>query len=190
MDMNGKLGTMLALFAVLAGAVVFADGAGGIYYGLQTSEYPFLKDYPVRNNSLGLACYGGFGYGVHGNTITGGFGFAVGDTDGDTGISGGFGGVINGVRFVDWPVTISLISWTAIGGISAGNRESEEEDHGFFAFMEEITLEVGIPINRWFMPSLYAGYQVAGNLAPGTPFEDFLVYTPVVGVRVAWGKFY
>ena len=29
-----------------------------------------------------------------------------------------------------------------------------------------------------------------GNLIPGTPFEDFLVYTPVVGVRVAWGKFY
>jgi hypothetical protein len=56
--------------------------------------------------------------------------------------------------------------------------------------MEEITLELGIPINRWFMPSLYAGYQIAGNLAPGKPFEDFLVYTPVIGMRVAWGKFY
>ena len=82
-----------------------------MYYGLQTSEYPFLKDYPVRNNSMGLAYYGGYGYGVHSRNITGGFGFAITDTDGDTGI-------------------------------------------------------------------------------PGTPFEDFLVYTPVVGVRVAWGKFY
>jgi hypothetical protein len=186
--MNKKLGLLLALLLALTGTAGFADGAGGMFYGLQTSEYPFLKDYPVRNNSLGLAYYGGYGYGVHGNAITGGFGFAVTDTDGNTGIAGGFGGVINGVRFIDWPVTVSLISWTAVGGISTGTQEEGEE--GFFAFMEEITLELGIPINRWFMPSVYAGYQFAGNLAPGKPFEDFLVYTPVVGVRVAWGKFY
>lgn len=188
--MNKKLAVLLALYIALAGTAGFTDGAGGMYYGLQTSEYPFLKDYPVRNNSLGLAYYGGYGYGVHGHTITGGFGFAITDTDGDTGIAGGFGGVINGVRFIDWPVTVSLISWTAIGGISTGNQEGGDGEEGFFAFVEEITLELGIPINRWFMPSLYAGYQIAGNLAPGTPFEDFLVYTPVVGMRVAWGKFY
>jgi hypothetical protein len=124
--MNRKLGFLLALLISLVGAAGFTDGAGGVYYGLQTSEYPFLKDYPVRNNSLGLACYGGYGYGVHGHTITGGFGFAVTDTNGDTGIAGGFGGVINGVRFIDWPVTVSLISWTAVGGISTGNEESTD----------------------------------------------------------------
>jgi hypothetical protein len=188
--MNKKLGILLALFFAVAVTTTVADGAGGVYYGLQTAEYPFLQDYPVRNNSMGLTYYGGYGYGVHGHTITGGFGFAITDTDGGTGIAGGFGGVINGVRFVDWPVTVSLISWTAIGGISSGNQEGSEPDDGFFAFMEEITLELGIPINRWFMPSIYAGYQIAGNLAPGTPFEDFLVYTPVIGMRVAWGKFY
>jgi hypothetical protein len=188
--MNTKIVIALALLMLLAGTAVFADGAGGMYYGLQTSEYPFLKDYPIRNNSLGLAYYGGYGYGVHGNTITGGFGFAITDTDGETGIAGGFGGVINGIRFVDWPVTVSLISWTGLGGISAGNQADGDSEEGYFAFMEEITLELGIPINQWFMPSLYAGYQIAGNLAPGTPFEDFLVYTPVIGVRVAWGKFY
>lgn len=188
--MNRKLAILLALlvvFSALSGISVFADGCGGMFYGLQTTEYPFLKNHPVHNNSMGLAYYGGYGYGVHGRTITGGFGFAITDTDGDTGIAGGFGGVINGVRFVDWPVTLSLISWTAVGGISTGNQES---DDGFFAIMEEITLELGIPVNRWFMPTLYAGYQIAGNLIPGTPFEDFLVYTPVVGARVAWGKFY
>ena len=112
--MNKKLGFLLALFIALGTTTGFADGAGGMYYGLQTSEYPFLKDYPIRNNSLGLACYGGYGYGVHGNTITGGFGFALTDMNGDTGIAGGFGGVINGVRFIDRPITVSLISWTAI----------------------------------------------------------------------------
>jgi hypothetical protein len=188
--MNKKLAVLLALFLLLTGLTAFADGCGGLYYGLQTSEYPFLKDYPVRNNSLGLAYYGGYGYGVHGHTITGGFGFAITDIDGDTAIAGGFGGVINGVQFIDKPVTVSLISWTALGGISTGNQEGESGEEGFFAFMQEITLELGIPINRWFMPSLYAGYQIAGNLIPGTPFDDFLVYTPVIGVRVAWGKFY
>jgi len=188
--MNRKIAFVLALLITVGATFGFADGAGGMYYGLQTSEYPFLKDYPIRNNSLGLACYGGYGYGVHGNTITGGFGFAITDVNGDTGIAGGFGGVINGVRFIDRPVTVSLISWTGIGGISTGNQESVGGEEGFFAFIEEITLELGVPINRWFMPSLYAGYQIAGNLAPGVPFEDFLVYTPVIGMRVAWGKFY
>ena len=56
--MNKKPGVLLALFLTLVGAAGFGDGAGGVYYGLQTSKYPFLKDYPVRNNSLGLACYG------------------------------------------------------------------------------------------------------------------------------------
>jgi hypothetical protein len=188
--MKGKLMVLLALLLVPACAAIFADGAGGMYYGLQTAEYPFLKDYPVRNNSMGLSYYGGYGYGVHGNTIIGGFGFAITDTDRETGIAGGFGGIINGVRFIDWPVTLSLISWTAIGGISTGNQESSDGEEGFFALMEEITLELGIPINRWFMPSVYAGYQIAGNLAPGAPFEDFVVYSPVFGVRMAWGKFY
>ena len=188
--MNKKLTILIVLLVFLSGFGAFADGCGGMFYGLQTSEYPFLKNHPVHNNSMVLAYYGGYGYGVHGHSITGGFGFAITDTDGDTGISGGFGGVINGVRFIDWPVTVSLISWTAIGGISAGGQENPDGEEGFFAFMEEITLEVGIPVNRWFMPTLYAGYQVAGNLVPGTPFEDFLVYTPVIGVRVAWGKFY
>ena len=39
------------------------------------------------------------------------------------------------------------------------------------------------------MPVFYAGYQVMGNLAPGQPFSDFFSYTPVVGVRFAFGKF-
>ena len=48
--MKSKLLIFLTLFMVLVGSAGFADGAGGMYYGLQTSEYPFLKDYPVRNN--------------------------------------------------------------------------------------------------------------------------------------------
>ena len=188
--MNRKLAIVLVVFAAVSGVSAVADGCGGMFYGLQTAEYPFLADYPVRNNSLGLIYYGGYGYGVSGRSITGGFGFAVTDTGGDTGIAGGFGGVINGVRLCQRPVTISLISWTAVGGISTGNQTGEEQEEGYFAFMEEITLELGIPINRWFMPTLYAGYQVAGNLVPGKPFEDFLLYSPVIGVRVAWGEFY
>ncbi len=188
--MKSRALLLVAIALSLPALAVLADGCGGMFGGLQTSEYPFLKDYPVRNNSMGLAYYGGFGYGVHDRTITGGFGFAVADTNGDTGISGGFGGVINGFQLIQWPVTVSLISWTALGGIHTGEQKSAEGYDGFFSFLEEITLELGIPFSRWFMPTFYMGYQFAGNLIPGTPFDDFFTYTPVVGIRVAWGKFY
>jgi hypothetical protein len=188
--MKNKIAILLVLFLALPVLSGLADGCGGVFYGLQTSAYPFLKDYPVRNNSLGLAYYGGYGYGVHDRSIIGGFGFAFTDTDGDTGVAGGFGGVVNGFRFVRWPVNLSLVSWTAVGGISTGNHEDGDSEDGYFAILEEVTLELGFPISRWFMPTLYAGYQVAGNLIPGAPFRDLLVYTPVVGVRLAWGKFY
>jgi len=53
--MNKKLAILLVVFIALSGLSVFADGCGGMYYDLRTSEYPFLKDYPVRNNSMGHA---------------------------------------------------------------------------------------------------------------------------------------
>jgi hypothetical protein len=179
----------LTLLLTLPALAAVADGGGGAFYGLQTAEYPFLKGYPMVNNSRDLAYFGGYGYGVDGHNVTGGFGFAITDPTGETGIAGGFGGVINGVRLLRWPVNLSLLSWTAIGGISTG-IPSGDSDRGFLVIMEELTLELGLPILPWFMPTFYAGYQVAGNLTPGRPFQDFLSYTPVVGLRAAWGKFY
>jgi hypothetical protein len=43
------------------------------------------------------------------------------------------------------PVTVSLISWTAVGGISTGHLEGEGGIDGFFAFMEGLLTELQFP---------------------------------------------
>lgn len=174
----------------IAVAFAAADGGGGMFFGYQTSTYPFLKDnYEIPNNSLGLAYFGGYGYGVSWDqVITGGFGHAVLDTEGSSGIAGGFGGVINGFRILKWPFNLSIVSYTGFGGIYTGKHQ-EVPNKGFFAVSEEIDVEIGLPVFDWFMPVVYAGYQVTGNIIPGTMFQTFLSYTPVIGCRIAWGSF-
>ena len=180
------LGGLLAVIGVSAGA----DGGGGMFMGYQVAEYPFLERYTVRNNTMGLSYFGGYGYGVAGKrTITGGFGFAIVDPDLSTGIAGGFGGLISGIRLIKRPVNLSIVSWTSFGGIGVGDIDADESS-GYFALSEEVCLEIGLPIFRWFMPTIYVGYQVAGNLIPGRLFQSFLSYTPVVGLRIQWGDFY
>jgi hypothetical protein len=176
----------LILAVILLPAAAFADGGGGFFYGLQTTEYPFLQGYPIRNNSLGLMYTGGFGYGMSGSEVTGGFGVGLSDFEHKTG--GGYGGVIHGFRGVLGPVNLLLTSWTGIGGLKYSEALSGDT-HSYLIFTEEIDLELGLAILPWFMPMLYAGYQVMGNLYPEKPFRGFFSYTPVVGVRFAWGRF-
>jgi hypothetical protein len=179
------LGCILGSLAAAAG---FADGGGGFFHGLQTAEYPFLKDYPIRNNSMGLMYSGGYGYGVKDHEIRGGFGVGFRDCESETGIAGGYGGVLYGLRGLLGPVNIMVVSWTGLGGIRFVEPASGETA-GYLIGTEEVDLEVGIAVLPWFMPVFYAGYQVMGNLGPGRPFQDFLSYSPVVGIRCAFGRF-
>jgi hypothetical protein len=180
----------LILLIISTGFTSAAGGGGGMSFGYQTLTYPFLERYPVVNNSLELIYYGGFGYGVSSNrTITGGFGFAIMDVAGESEIAGGFGGFLTGYRLLDRPVNISFMSWTGLGGISTGVLPVGEYE-GFFALLQEVTVEIGIPLVRWFMPTVFAGYQIAGNLIPGAPFITFFTYTPVIGFRLQWGSFF
>ena len=159
-------------------------------FGYQASTYPFLENYSVTNNNLGLVYYGGFGYGVSGNrSIVGGFGYAIMDVEGDSGVAGGFGGFIYGFRLIARPIHISINSWTGFGGLSTGTYDTDGGS-GFFALIEEITVDLGLPLVKWFMPTVYVGYQIAGNLIPGRPFNSFFIYTPVIGLRIQWGDFY
>ncbi len=178
----------LALSAATVVAA-FGDGAGGVSCGFQTASYPFLESVRVVNNSIGLATYGGFGYSVHDHMISGGFGYVITDPTGSSELVGGFGGVISGVRILRLPIQISIVSWTGLGGIYAG-VDPRGQGRGYFCVSEELSLELGLPVTRWLMPVVYAGYQVTGNLVPGSAFQSFLSYSPVVGVRLAWGRFY
>ncbi len=82
-----------------------------------------------------------------------------------------------------------VLSWTGIGGIQFTEAASSET-MGYLIVTEEIDLEIGLPVLPWFMPVFYDGYQVMGNVGPGKPFQDFFSYTPVIGVRFVFGKFY
>jgi len=158
--------------------------------GYQTSTYPFLERYPVAANTMELIYYGGFGYGVSWDRkIVGGFGYAIMDVAGESKIAGGFAGFIGGFRLLDRPVNISIVSWTGLGGLSTGILPADGI-RGFFGVLQEVTVELGFPVISWFMPTLFAGYQIAGNLIPGVPFDDFFSYTPVIGFRFQWGSFY
>jgi hypothetical protein len=186
MSLKRILALSLVLGAALAAA--HADGGGGFFYGLQTGEYPFLKGYPIRNNSLGLMYTGGYGYGISGHQINGGFGMGLSDFGNETGIAGGYGGVIGGARAKAGPLNFMITSWTGIGGIKFSEALSGETA-SYLIVTEEIDLEIGLAALPWFMPVFYAGYQVMGNVVPGRPFQDFFSYTPVFGVRFAFGKF-
>jgi hypothetical protein len=179
----------LILIAALTPAALPADGGGGFFFGSQTEGWPFLEDLGIHGNTLGLSYGGGYGYGIDGHEIHGGFGVGMSDGEHASGISAGYGGVIYGLRGLAGPVNLMLTSWTGIGGVHVAGAAGGEE-RSYFIFTEEVDLEIGIPILPWFMPTFYVGYQVVGNLSPGRPFRDFFSYTPVTGIRFAWGKFY
>lgn len=190
--MKKKRRLFIFILMTVTASFVFAGGGGGggMLIGYQTSTYPFLEKYPVASNSLELIYYGGFGYGVsYDGTITGGFGYAIMDVAGDSKIAGGYGGFVSGFRLLEKPLNISIVSWTGLGGIYTGILPASGYE-GFFSLLEEVTLELGFPMIRWFMPTIYAGYQIAGNLIPGVPFGAFFSYTPVVGFRLQWGSFF
>ena len=188
-------------------AFAYGDGGGGMFIGYQMARYPLLDDYPIASNGLGLGYYGAYGYDVSSgmskiftgstykrspylNTIAGGFGYAIMDVDNPQAIAGGFGGVVSGIRIIKLPISVSIVSYTGFGGIGRGKAYVSDGPRGFFCVSEEVTLEVGIPLIEWFMPTAYVGYQVIGNVIPGRLFDSFLSYTPVAGVRVQFGDFH
>ena len=171
------------LAAVLVPAAARAAGGGGVFHSYHTDDWTL----PSSGRSLELG--GGFGYGVSGHEVHGGFGGGWTDEDRPEGTSGGMGGVIYGWRDHVGPVNFLLTSWTGIGGVQVRDASTGEEEQGYLLLSEEIDLEIGFAVLPWFMPSVYAGYQVAGNLAPGRPFSDWFHYTPVIGFRLTFGNF-
>ena len=187
--MRKTVAVFVAVLLVLTCASAAADGGGGVFIGYQMSRYPFLDRYQLPANTLGLMYFGGYGYGVsHNNWISGGFGHSLLDAGTGTGIAGGVGGFINGSRILRWPVVLSVMSWSGFGGLYTGTHPANP-DRGYFCVFEEIDLELGVPLAPWFMPVLFAGYQVGANVIPGRPLRDFVSYTPVAGIRLAWGSF-
>ena len=178
----------LIIFGMGAAAAA-AAGGGGITGGYQLGASSLLPAYSTAGAGSGLSYVGGFGYRVNNRgEISGGFGYAVIDQSDQRGIKGGMAGFISGYRILSQPFNLSLVSWTSFGGLYVGSA-GPHPNTGYFCVGEELALELGLPLNDKFMPVVYVGYQVSGNVAPGPLFQDYFSCAPTVGVRLAWGKF-
>lgn len=185
------LSWLLLCFSVLAPAVLFADGAGGTYWGSQKTTYPWeSQDDPVFSSTAHQLDYvGGMGYGIRRDgRVAGGFGlgFSERDMEKDQGLAGGFGGVISGYRVIQYPVNVLTLIYAGVGGVSDVTSEDPRMRDGSFAVYGEATLEVSLPL-VFFHPTLYAGYQVIASVGEGGVGDAFLSYSPTVGVRILWG---
>jgi hypothetical protein len=189
-----KKALVVLMFVSVGILPAMADAAwgGGVLAGYQAFSYPFLDELGGWNNDQRLAFYGGYGYGVtESGFIRGGFGGLIDDSR--KAYTGGIvGGVVLGKQFIAKPVSLSLMSWTGFGPISTtwGTETfSVDGETGFICLMQEIDIEVGIPVFTWFMPTFYAGVQIVGNILDWDTFNSFASYTPIFGIRLQLGKF-
>ena len=166
---------------LLSGALLSADGAGGMFYGFQYYSENW------SSHELGVKYIGGYGYGAgYRGSRVGGFGFAmIGD---DELLTGGFGGTITGQEIGIGPMTAAVNIWLGMGGVRSKLIENEDP-RGYFALFGEINMEIGFALTPWFQVGVYGGLQGIGNVLPGEPFTDVAYYTPVIGCRLVWGSF-
>jgi hypothetical protein len=185
---------VIGILVLIAAFPVTAEtGYGiGVHAGYQLLSYPFLENLKGWNNDSPLAFYGGYGYHVtDGGMIAGGFGSLIVDRR-ETDTGGAVGGFILGKRYTAGPVNVSIISWTGFGPVSTAwgvEDLSIDGETGFICFMEEVDLEIGVPLFHWLMPTAYVGFQVIGNIHEWDNFNGFVSYAPIVGIRLQFGEF-
>jgi hypothetical protein len=177
-NMRRKTTILLALImAVMPLSLAFAGGAGGVLFGIQQFD-PQFASFDAQARYVG-----GFGYGVSRSGLrTGGFGMAFYSDSQFGDFSGGVGGLINGQELRFGPFTAAVDILTGVGGLSMNEQ-------GYFVVFGEIDVELGVAVSPWMQVTAYGGMQGMANVAPGRPFMDALWYTPVLGVRLAWGSF-
>lgn len=175
--MTRKITLALAvIMAIVPLSAAFAGGAGGALYGIQYFDPEF------SNFSSQTIYMGGFGYGVsRRGTRTGGFGMAFYSESG-LGPTGGVGGLLSGQELKLGPFMGAVDILTGVGGIST-------ETGGYFVLFGEIDAELGFAICDWMQVSVYGGIQGMASVVPGRPLQEMILYTPVIGVRLAWGSF-
>jgi hypothetical protein len=167
---------LLAALLLLPAALAAAGGAGGVGFGAQ------YFDPGLSNSSHSLMYISGFGYGrseVPFGQRVGGFGMAMLSGDGST--AGGVGGMLFGQEFRSGPIVAGLTVMYGVGGVAY-------QDGGYMILFGEADFDLGVVL-FWTQITAYAGIQAWGNLVPGLPLSAAVVYTPVLGVRLAWGAF-
>lgn len=165
-------------------------GAGGVFWGSQNLAYPWEdeSDPYFGATDQQLDYVGGMGYGIdRDGHVAGGFGVGFSEnSDNEDGISGGFGGLISGYRFIGRPINVLGLIYAGIGGVSDPSSADTNMQDGVFAVMGEATLEASLPM-FFFHPTIYIGYQAIASVGHGDIGDVFLSYAPTLGFRLLWG---
>lgn len=170
---------------LLAAGAAAADGAGGLRYGRQ------YVDLGYASSDLGIGTAGGFGYGVsEDGQRVGGFGFILYSDKGSRQYLGGVGGLITGGQGRFGPLIVGLDLLLGLGGAGLSDAADGGNAAGMMLAYGELELSVGLAFTRWMQIAAYAGFQGMANLFPGDAFRSFQYYSPTVGMRLLWGKFY
>jgi hypothetical protein len=179
--MTRKILVLAAAFAVLPLSMAAAGGAGGFTWGQQVFDSQ-LSNYDVQGSYSGV-----YGYGVtrRGQRI-GGFAMAVNSSSPNGTLEGGFAGIITGQEMRAGPFIAAVNLWMGFGGLNATPALPTESS---FALFGELDLELGLGFISWMELTGYAGMQAVTSVAGGRPLFSSVMYTPVFGVRVAWGSF-
>lgn len=172
---------LVAALAVLPLSMACAGGAGGLTWGQQ------YFDSQLSNYDFQGTWSGAYGYGVtrRGQRI-GGFAMAVRSSALNEAFEGGFAGLITGQEMHAGPFLMAINLWTGLGGLTADPALPAGRSLALFG---ELNLELGLGFISWMEVTGYAGMQAITRVSGGRPLFSNVMYTPVLGVRVAWGSF-
>jgi hypothetical protein len=175
-----RIAAVAAALVVLPLSTAFARGAGGFTWGEQYFDAQF------SNYDLQMSTTGVFGYGVsYGGQRIGGFAMAVHSDGVMPSLDGGFIGAITGQEIRMGPFMAAVNLWTGIGGLLGPGFPLDSS----LALVGELSLEIGIRIFPGTMLSGYVAMQAVTNAPVSAPLFSSVAYTPVFGMRLAWGSF-
>ena len=175
-----KIVTVVVALAALPLSMAFA--AGGVSWGEQylVPEYPELANYDTQARFTAL-----YGYSVaRGGMRSGGFVLGVHSPDGEAMLEGGFIGAISGQELKAGPFVLAANLWTGIGGV----RRAPCSSDGTFALFGQLDLELGFTLFPGMRVVGYGGMQAVADILAWQPLSTALSYTPVAGIRLAWGR--
>jgi hypothetical protein len=171
-----RIAAVALALAVLPLGGAFARGAGGFTLGQQ------YFDAQLSNKDLGASTTGVYGYNVTwGGQRYGGFAMALESDE----LKGGFVGAIAGQEFRMGPFVTAMTLWSGFGGTDVTPLYSHP---GTFALFGELSVEAGFGFLPGVMVTGYAGMQVIAAVLPDQGIISNAIYTPVMGVRIAWGS--
>ncbi len=175
-----RIALVAVIFAAVPLAAGFARGAGGFTWGQQVFDGQLASD-DMQSSVTGV-----YGYGVsRDGQRTGGFALALHSNAAVPVVEGGFIGGIAGQEIRRYPFIVAVNLWAGVGGLTAGRGVLSD---GALALFGEVTVEAGAAFMPGVMLTGYAGLQAMSAVSQGESFFSRVMYTPVIGMRLAWGS--